>query len=83
MVLFNHPTKDCTVQVGNWIVQLIFEQIETLQVKKVATLDDTNRGVGEFGSTRVKPLVLSPQSKHKKIQKKNNSPSPIPSSQQQ
>ena len=51
VVLFNHGTEDFIVQVGDRIAQLILEQIRTPQVKKVATFDDTDRGVGGFGST--------------------------------
>ena len=76
VVLFNHSTKDFVVQQDDWIAELILERIETPQVKKVATLDNTDRGERGFGSTRFKPLVQSPQSKHKKGEKKKNSLSP-------
>ena len=59
MALFNHSAEDFAVQVGDGIAQLILERIETPQVKKVATLDDTDRGAGGFGSTGTKQLTQS------------------------
>ena len=49
VVLFNHSTKDFVVQSGDRIAELILEQIETLQVKKVATLDNTDREQEDLG----------------------------------
>ena len=80
MVLFNHSAEDFKVQASDWIAQLILERIKTPQVKKVATLDDTYRGVGGFGSTGTNPIVQSTQQKDKKGQKKKNSLSPTPGS---
>ena len=54
VVLFNHSAEDFAVQAGDRIAQLILERIETPQVKKVAALDDTDRGAGGFGSTGTK-----------------------------
>ena len=82
VVLFNHSAEDFKVQVGDRIAQLILERIETPQVKKVATLDDTNRGAGGFGSTGIKPIVQSSQQKDKKGKKKKSSLSPTPGSRQ-
>ena len=59
VVLLNHSAKDFKVQAGDSIAQLILERIETPQVKKVATLDDTYHGAGGFGGTKVKPFVQS------------------------
>ena len=70
MVLFNHSTKDFTFQAGDWIAQFILERIKTPEVKKVATLDDTDSGARGFGSTGVKALIQSPQAKDKKGEKK-------------
>ena len=78
VVLFNHSAEDFKVQAGDRVAQLILERIETPQVKKVATLDDTDRGAGGFGSTGIKPIVQSPQQKDKKGQKKKSSLSPTP-----
>ena len=57
VVLFNHCVQDFAIQVGDRIAQLILERIETTQVKKIPTLDDTNHSARGFGSTGVKPLV--------------------------
>ena len=43
----------------------------------MATLDDTDRGAGGFGSTGIKPIVQSSQQKDKKGKKKKSSLSPI------
>ena len=80
VVLFDHSAEGFKVQAGDWIAQLILERIETPQVKKVATLDDTNRGARKFGSTGVKSFVQSSQQKDKKGKKKKSSLSPTPGS---
>ena len=49
VVLFNHFAEDFTAQASDRIAQLILEQIETLQVKKVTTLDDTDRVQEDLG----------------------------------
>ena len=80
VVLFNHSAEDFAVQAGDRIAQLILERIKTPQVKKVATLDDIDRGAHGFGSTRVKPIVQSSQQKDEKGKKKKSSLSSTPSS---
>ena len=70
VVLFNHSAEDSKVQVGDWIAQLILERIETPQIKKAATLDNTDHGARGFGSTGIKPIVQSPQQKDKKVKRK-------------
>ena len=80
VVLFNHYAEDFKVQAGDRIGQLILERIETPQLKKVATLDNTDHGVGGFGSTKIKPIVQSSQQKDKKGKKKKSSLSPTPGS---
>ena len=82
MVLFNHSAEDFKVQAGDRIAQLILERIETPQVKKVPTLDDTDRGARGFGSIGLKPFVQSSQQKDKKGKKKKSSLSPTPGSRQ-
>ena len=82
VVLFNHSDEDFKVQPGDLIPQLILEQIETPQVKKVATLDDIDRGSRGFGSTGIKSIVQSSQQKDKKGKKKKRSLSPTPGSRQ-
>ena len=54
MILFNHSTEDFATQASDQIAQLILERIEISQVKKVAALDDIDRGVGGVGSTGTK-----------------------------
>ena len=70
VVLFNHSAEDFAIQAGDWIAQLILERIETPQVKKVATLDDTGRDEGGFGSTGIKTFVQPIQQQDKKGKKK-------------
>jgi dUTP pyrophosphatase len=41
------------VSVGDRIAQLVLERIATPEVEEVASLDDTERGAGGFGSTGV------------------------------
>ena len=57
VVLFNHYAEDFIVQAGDWIAQLILERIETPQVKKVAVLEDIDRGARGFGSTSTRQLT--------------------------
>ena len=80
VVLFNHSAEDFAVQAGDRIAQLILERIETPQVKKVAALDDTDRGAGGFGSTGTKQLTQSSPATNKKGTKKKNPLSPAPGS---
>ena len=42
--------EDFPVQAGDRIAQLILERIETPPVRKVAILEDTDRGSDGFGS---------------------------------
>ena len=78
MVLFNHSAEDFAVQAGDRIAHLILERIETPQVKKVAALDDIDRGARGFGSTDTKLLIQSSPTKEKKGTKKKNPLSPSP-----
>ena len=77
VILFSHSAEDFAVQAGDRIAQLILERIKTLQVKKVATLDDTDHGAGGFGSTGAKQLTQSSQAKDKKGTKKKKPLSPL------
>ena len=54
------------------IAEWILERIETLQVKKVAALDDTDHGARGIGSIGTKQLTQSPQAKGKKGTRKKN-----------
>ncbi|GBF88225.1 dUTP pyrophosphatase [Raphidocelis subcapitata] len=53
VLLFNHSDADFQVRVGDRIAQLVLERIATPEVEEVASLDDTERGAGGFGSTGV------------------------------
>lgn len=51
VVMFNHSDKDFEVKKGDRIAQLICEKIFYPVLKEVASLSETNRGEGGFGST--------------------------------
>ena len=80
VVLFNHSTEEFAVRASDRIAQLILERIKTPQVKKVAALDDTDRGARGFGSIGTKQLTQSSLAKDKKGIKKKNPLSPSPRS---
>ena len=82
VVLFNHYAEDFPVQADDRIAQFFLERIKTPQVKKVAALDDADRGARGFGSTGTKQLTQFSPSKEKKRTKKKNPLSPRPGSQQ-
>lgn len=47
------PPRARAVKAGDRIAQLVLERIATPAVEEVASLDDTERGAGGFGSTGV------------------------------
>ncbi|KAF8665603.1 hypothetical protein AX16_000059 [Volvariella volvacea WC 439] len=51
VILFNHSDRDFEIQEGDRIAQLILEKIYTPEVVEVEELDETERGIGGFGST--------------------------------
>jgi len=51
VILFNFGNKDFEVKRGDRIAQLICERISYPTLEEVASLDDTKRGGGGFGST--------------------------------
>ena len=53
VVLFNHGDGDFEVKMGDRIAQLILEKIDTPLVEEEQALEETIRGLGGFGSTRV------------------------------
>lgn len=53
VVLFNFGQEDVSIAQGDRIAQLIIERIATPRVVEVASLDETDRGAGGFGSTGV------------------------------
>lgn len=54
VVLFNHSNEDFEVAPGDRIAQLICEKITYPKIEEVASLNDTQRGAGGFGSTGTK-----------------------------
>jgi len=54
ILLFNHGEDAFEVKRGDRVAQLILEKCETPEVEEVmGTLEETDRGVGGFGSTGV------------------------------
>lgn len=53
VLLKNHSLQTVTLQPGDRVAQLIFERIYTPDLVEVATLDDSVRGEGGFGSSGV------------------------------
>jgi dUTP pyrophosphatase len=51
VVLFNHSETDFNIEKGDRIAQLIIEKIKFAEAIEVQELDDTERGMGGFGST--------------------------------
>ena len=47
----NHSKEDYTINPGDRIAQLLFLPVEKANFVEVSELDDTDRGVGGFGST--------------------------------
>ena len=54
VILFNHGDQDFEVKMGDRIIQLILEKIDTPRVEEVQDLGNAVRGTGGFGSTGVK-----------------------------
>ncbi len=53
VILFNFGEAAFEVKRGDRIAQLILEKIGMATIRQVASLDDTARGAGGFGSTGV------------------------------
>lgn len=51
VALFNHSTKDTTVEPNERIAQIVITPFLTANYIEVESLDDTMRGEGGFGST--------------------------------
>ena len=51
VVLFNHGDNDFDVKKGDRIAQLVLEKCETPPIEEISIVEDTERGVGGFGST--------------------------------
>ncbi|CAK9097505.1 Deoxyuridine 5'-triphosphate nucleotidohydrolase (dUTPase) (dUTP pyrophosphatase) [Durusdinium trenchii] len=61
VVLFNHGAEDFAVSVGDRVAQLILQQISLVDCQEVASLDETLRGAGGFGSTGVATTAVPKQ----------------------
>jgi dUTP pyrophosphatase len=53
VILINHGKLPFKVEVGMKIAQMVIKPILSVQVNKVEELDETDRGVGGFGSTGI------------------------------
>lgn len=51
IVLFNHSDVDLAIAAGDRVAQLILEKCSIVDVVEVNELDNTERGMGGFGST--------------------------------
>ena len=49
--MFNHADVQFEVKRGDRVAQLVCEKIAYPEIEELPTLDDTERGVGGFGST--------------------------------
>ena len=49
--LWNSADKYCIIHTGERIAQIIFQEVPQFSLKVVASLDDTERGEGCFGSS--------------------------------
>ena len=49
--LWNSADKYCIIHSGERIAQIIFQEVPQFSLKEVASLDDTERGEGGFGSS--------------------------------
>ena len=51
VILMNHGTEPFIVKQGDRIAQAVLAKVEQIEWKEVETLDETERGLGGFGST--------------------------------
>ena len=49
--LWNSSDKYCVVNAGERIAQILFQQVPTFTLREVDSLDDSDRGIGGFGSS--------------------------------
>jgi dUTP pyrophosphatase len=54
VVMFNHAKTEFQVKKGDRIAQLVCEVISLPELEECASLEDTERGAGGFGSTGVR-----------------------------
>lgn len=51
VILINHSDADFIINIGDRIAQLVLNKVEQIDWTSVETLEETERGVGGFGST--------------------------------
>ena len=49
--LWNSSDKYCVINAGERIAQILFQEVPAFTMVEVASLDDTERGIGGFGSS--------------------------------
>ena len=49
--LWNSSDKYCVVNTGERIAQILFQEVPTFSLREVDSLDDSDRGIGGFGSS--------------------------------
>ena len=54
VILVNLSNDDFTIQPGERVAQMVIARFEKISWKEVEVLDDTERGIGGFGSTGLK-----------------------------
>jgi dUTP pyrophosphatase len=55
VILINHSQENFTINPNDRIAQLVFNKVETAKFVRVDELSDSERGIGGFGSTGVRP----------------------------
>tara|TARA_R100000005_G_C4984719_1_gene193379 strand:+ start:872 stop:1399 length:528 start_codon:yes stop_codon:yes gene_type:complete len=51
VILYNAQYSNYTIEQGDRIAQILFQKVEDFDLNLVENLDDTNRGMGGFGSS--------------------------------
>lgn len=49
----NHSDDEFIVDIGERVAQIVLQKTEEVTLKKILELEDTERGMGGFGSTGV------------------------------
>jgi len=63
VLLINLGGAPWEIQRGERIAQLVFQRVARADLVEVATLNDTRRGAGGFGSTGMAGVTLTPQAR--------------------
>lgn len=53
VIMINHGQTDFVVEYGTRIAQMVIAKHEVVRLEEVASLDETSRGGGRFGSTGI------------------------------